>query len=51
MRAYTDFILRLNAIDNRDEAIKYISEIAQQYSWNMDSPEVNSFNKILDRKF
>ena len=51
MRAYTDFILRLNAIDNRDEAINYISEIAQQYSWNMDSIEVKTFNKILDRKF
>ncbi|MBO4751769.1 MAG: hypothetical protein J5526_03345 [Bacteroidales bacterium] len=51
MRAYTDFILRLNAIDNRDEAINYISEVAQQYSWNMDSIEVKTFNKILDRKF
>lgn len=51
MRAYTDFILRLNAIDNREEAIRYISEIAQQYSWNMDSMEVKTFNKILDRKF
>lgn len=51
MRAYTDFILRLNAIDNREEAVRYISEIAQQYSWNMDSMEVKTFNKILDRKF
>lgn len=51
MRAYTDFILRLNAIENRAEATQYISEIAQQYNWNMDSIEVKTFNKILDRKF
>ena len=51
MRAYTDFILRLNAIDNRDEAIEYISEVAQQYNWNMESIEVKTFNRILDRKF
>ena len=51
MRAYTDFILRLNAIDNRTEALNYISEVAQQYNWDMDSLEVKTFNKILDRKF
>lgn len=51
MRAYTDFILRLNAIDNRDEAMQYIGEVAQQNNWNMDSIEVKTFNKILDRKF
>ena len=51
MRAYTDFILRLNAIDSRTKALDYISEIAQQYNWDMDSLEVKTFNKILDRKF
>lgn len=51
MRAYTDFILRLNAIETREEATNYISETAQQYNWNMDSLEVKTFNKILDRKF
>lgn len=51
MRAYTDFILRLNAIDNRDKAMQYIGEVAQQNNWNMDSIEVKTFNKILDRKF
>lgn len=51
MRAYTDFILRLNAIDNRDEAMQYIGEVAQQNNWNMNSIEVKTFNKILDRKF
>lgn len=51
MRAYTDFILRLNAIERREEAVAYISEVAQQYNWNMDSIEVKTFNKIFDRKF
>lgn len=51
MRAYTDFILRLNAIDDRSEAMAFVSETAQQYNWNMDSIEVKTFNKILDRKF
>lgn len=51
MRAYTDFILHLNALGTRNEAINYVSDIAQQYNWNMDSLEVKSFNKILDRKF
>jgi hypothetical protein len=51
MRAYTEFILELNAATTRQEAETCVSRVAQQYHWNMDSLEVKNFYKILERKF
>ena len=51
MKAYNDFILRLNAISDRDEAMKYVEDIASQYSWDMESIAVITFFSIFDRKF
>jgi len=51
MKAYNDFILQLNAIESRDEALAYVAEVATQYSWDSNSVVVKSFYKIFDRKF
>ena len=51
MKAYNDFILRLNAIDNRDEALLYVNEVSAQYQWDESSQAVQSFYKVFDKKF
>lgn len=51
MKAYNDFILRLNAINERDEALAYVEDIANQYGWVSDSIAVQNFLSVLDRKF
>lgn len=51
MKAYNDFILRLNAIDNRDEALLCVNEVSAQYKWDDNSPAVQSFYKVFDKKF
>lgn len=51
MKAYNDFILRLNAIDNREEAMAVVDEIAMQYNWDRNSLSATTFFSILDRKF
>ena len=51
MKAYNDFILQLNAIPSREEAVEYVSEIATQYNWDNNSVVVKGFYKIFDRKF
>lgn len=51
MKAYNDFILRLNAIDNRDEALLCVSEVSAQYHWDESSLAVQSFYKVFDKKF
>ncbi len=51
MKAYNDFILRLNAIDTRDEALMCVNEVSAQYKWNEGSPAVQSFYKVFDKKF
>ena len=51
MKGYNDFILRLNAIDGRDEALAYVGTIAEQYSWDNESLAVKTFYSIFDRKF
>ena len=51
MKAYNDFILQLNAIPSREEALEYVSEIATQYNWDNNSVVVKGFYKIFDRKF
>ena len=51
MKAYNDFILRLNAMSNREGALEYVSEIASQNNWDNNSVVVKEFFKIFDRKF
>ncbi len=51
MKAYNDFILRLNAIDNRDEALVAMNEVAAQYRWDDNSLAVKTFHSIFDKKF
>lgn len=51
MKAYNDFILKLNAIESREEALAATAEVAEQYKWSDDSLAVRTFYKILDRKF
>lgn len=51
MKAYNDFILRLNSYSDREQALEYVHEVAAQYSWNEDSLSVKNFYNIFDRKF
>ncbi len=51
MKAYNDFILRLNSIDTRDEALLCVNEVSAQYKWDENSLAVQSFYKIFDKKF
>ena len=51
MKAYNDFILRLNAIDTRDEALLCVNEVSAQYHWDESSVAVQSFYKVFDKKF
>ncbi|MBP5644599.1 MAG: hypothetical protein J6W95_01570 [Bacteroidales bacterium] len=51
MKAYNDFILRLNAYVDRQQALDYVADIAKQYSWNNESLAVKNFYKVFDRKF
>ena len=51
MKAYNDFILHLNALQRRDEAMAYVQETAAQYKWDEGSAAVQSFYKIFDKKF
>lgn len=51
MKGYNDFILRLNAIADREEALAYVNSVAGQYEWDDKSPAVQTFFKVFDRKF
>ena len=51
MKAYNDFILRLNATSDRAEAMEYVKAVAEEYRWDDGSVVVKSFYKIFDRKF
>ncbi len=51
MKAYNDFIMHLNALASRDEALAHVQEVAAQYKWEEASPTVQTFYKIFDKKF
>ena len=51
MKGYNDFILRLNGMTDREEALAYVRSVAADYKWNDSSDTVKSFYKIFDRKF
>lgn len=51
MKAYNDFIMHLNALSNRDEALAHVRDVAQQHKWDDASATVQAFYKIFDKKF
>lgn len=51
IRAYNECITKLNEISVREEAIAYLTTIAEHYGWNDNSAVVESFYKVIDRKF
>ena len=51
MKGYNDFIMQLNAITNRDEALRHVEAFAEQYGWDNESLAVQTFFKVFDRKF
>ena len=51
MKAYNDFILRLNATAGREEALAYVADTAALNRWDDNSSAVKAFYKIFDRKF
>ena len=51
MKAYNDFILRLNKINDTQEALEYLRTVEEEYKWDKESLAVQSFIKIFERKF
>ena len=51
MKAYNDFILRLNAISDKQEALEHVRMIAQENQWDKESATVQTFYSIFERKF
>ncbi|MBR1517770.1 MAG: hypothetical protein IJ620_06485 [Bacteroidales bacterium] len=51
MKAYNDFILRLNAISDREEALAHVRMVAQEFQWDKESRAVQTFYSVFDRKF
>jgi len=51
MRAYNDFIMYLNTLNSRDEALAYVKQVAEQYKWDENSLAVKAFYKVFDMKF
>ena len=49
--AYNNFIMQLNDISARDEALRLVDQMKEQYKWSDDSLAVKSFRKIFDKKF
>ena len=51
MKGYNDFILKLNALSDREEALAYVESVSLQYGWDNESLAVKTFYAIFDRKF
>ncbi len=51
MKAYNDFIMQLNELANRDEAMQLVKATAAQYHWDESSLAVSNFYKVFDKKF
>ena len=51
MKGYNDFILHLNSLADRDEALAYVQGVAEHYGWDNESIAVKTFYSIFDRKF
>ena len=51
MRAYNDFIMYLNGLTSREEAMAYVTETADRYQWDNNSTAVQTFYKVFNKKF
>ena len=51
MRAYNDFIMYLNTLASREEALEHVKQVAEQYKWDENSLAVKAFYKVFDMKF
>ena len=51
MKAYNDFIIQLNNIEDRATAQQRVDAVAQLYNWDRNSLTVKTFYSIFDRKF
>ena len=51
MKAYNDFILQLNKIDDTNTALEYLKTMEETYKWDKESLAVQSFIEIFERKF
>ena len=51
MKAYTDFLLKLNSLTSREEGLQAVAEVAEKYNWDDSSLAVRTFYKYFDRKF
>lgn len=51
MKAYNDFIMHLNALEDREEALAHVRDVAAQQKWDDESATVQAFYKIFDKKF
>lgn len=51
LKAYNDFIMELNGIDNEEVAMTRIAQVAQKQEWDSSSIVVSTFYQIVKRKF
>ena len=51
MRAYNEFIMHLNSLTSREEAMAHVAEVAERYDWDQNSAAVQAFYKVFDKKF
>ncbi len=51
MKAYNDFILSLSKLKEKEEALLYVKNVSEEYSWDNNSLAVKTFMKIFERKF
>ena len=51
IKGYNDFIMRLNEMSDREQALKYVEQVAEENKWKTDSPAVQNFYLAFDRKF
>lgn len=51
MKSYNDFIMQLNTLQQREEALEYVSTISQLNHWEENSLAVKTFFSLFDRKF
>ena len=51
MLAYNEFIMHLNSLTSRSEAMAHVAEVAERYGWDQNSLAVQAFYKVFDKKF
>lgn len=51
MKAYNNFIIKLNDTPDRDSALKILNETGNAFHWDFNSLSVKEFTVIFNRKF